>query len=158
MTQPLRWDVTLRAAIKVCGRLGTWVLYEVRDAEDLDELIGYLRYCVEDLQRHQQRASDIRRRDRLGDLVGFWRRAIRWVSSLDPEHASAIATRVLAEIETNPTYRDLVYVAPDCGHPSLRTKDKAPRPSRRPKAKRAKAKPMQPCGACRGLGLVEARA
>ena len=148
------FETYYRSAIKVCQRLGTWVLYEVRDARDLDQLVGYLAHSVDDLERLKQRTSDKKKRARYSQLIGFWRRAVSWVSSLDREKYALLAERIIEHLEQHPEHRKLPYYVTNSGHRSLTNRDKAPRPAGRPRTRPAAEKRVRECPDCGGLGHV----
>lgn len=133
-------------ARRVVARMGTWLLYDVRNAEDLSELVGFLRYTSQGLDvRLRHARANPKRRTQVRGWVASWRRAARWVMGLDPEQASAIAAAVLRQAEAVPFYVP-------CGHPWLTVRDEPPRPPGRPRV-RATAKKYPECRACHGLGF-----
>ena len=150
----MRLHQLYRGAIKVCERLGTWVLYAARDARNLEHLIGYMAYTVDDLETLKGRAESESRRAQLSKLIGHWRRAIRWVSGLDRDAYGAIAERLLEMIADHPEHRELPYVAKECGHRSLSVRDRPPRRAGRPRTTPAMGATMKSCQACDGLGFV----
>jgi len=129
------FESRLLEALKIAARLGTWVLYEARDARSLEMLVGMLLYRVDDFERLRGRTKNEERRRRYSELVGYWRRAARWVSSLDKEKGPDVVDQILIHIENNPALRSTPYVAADIGHPSLNTRDKAPRRAGRPRTR-----------------------
>lgn len=148
------FETYYRNATKVCERLGTWVLYEVRDARNLDHLIGYLLYVVEDLERLRQQARGKKERNRYVQLIGFWRRAIRWVSSLDRQEYAQLADRLIDAIESHPEHRKLPYYVSDSGHRTLTEMDGPPRRVGRPRTRPAAERRVKDCNHCGGLGRV----
>ena len=143
-----------RNAIKVCERLGTWVLYEIRDARDLDHLVGYLAYAIDDLERLRQRTSDETKRAHYSQLIGFWRRGVRFVSSLDRGSYAVLAERIIDHLSAHPEHKRLPFYVANSGHRSLTTRDKPPRRAGRPRTRPAAEKRVQVCGSCGGLGRV----
>ena len=151
----MRLDQLYRSAIKVCDRLGTWVLYAVRDARNLDHLIGYMAYTVDDLEGMKARSESADRQAHLSKLIGYWRRAIRWVSALDRVHYAVLAERLLEMMAQHPEHRSLPYVVKNSGHRSLSAHDQPPRRSGRPRTRAGIAATMKPCWACNGLGFAK---
>ena len=148
------FDRYYREAIKVAERLGTWVLYAVRGASDLDHLIGYMVYTVEDLEVIRRRAVEDRRLH-YSQLVGYWRRAIRWVSSLDRANFHAISERLITELEAHPEHSALPYYVPDTGHRTLTARDRPQRKAGRPRTRPVAERRVSECGRCRGFGYLE---
>lgn len=157
-------DHYYRDAIKVSERLGTWVLYAARDARDLDQLVGYMSYTVDDMETmrlqvkvngRQTQAKADQKRARISQLVGFWRRAIRWVSSLDREHYQDVAGKLIEQLEAHPEHRSLRYYIKDTGHRTLTPSDRPPRRAGRPRTRPAKPRPLGECPKCRGVGYLE---
>lgn len=125
--------VCLLDAIKIAERLGTWVIYEVRDAKNLDYLIGWMLYRIDDIERMRGRSNATHMKAHYSEQIGYWRRAVRWVLQLDRAAAGKIAEALIERIESNPRYQQIPYVAPGCEHPSLRPHDKPPRRAGRPR-------------------------
>lgn len=148
------FEAYYRNAIKVCDRLGTWVLYAVRDARDLDHLIGYLSFSIDDLENLKQRTNDEAKRQQFSQLIGFWRRAVRWVSSLDRERYALLAERMIEHLQEHPEHRRMPYYVANSGHRSLTTKDRPPRRAGRPRTRPSTQKRVSECGKCGGLGFV----
>lgn len=122
-------------ALKIADKLGTWVLYEARDAMSRDYLVGHLLYRVDDIERLRARTKSEAKRKRYTELVGYWRRAARWVASLDHERRPEIVSTILSYIEAHPKHSELPYVQPNSGHPTLRSDDKRPRKAGRPRTR-----------------------
>ena len=148
------FETYYRNAIKVCERLGTWVLYDVRDARDLQQFVGYLNYAIDDLERLKQRTGDESKRQHFSQLIGFWRRAVRWVSSLDRTQYALLAERIIDHLTEHPEHRRLPYYVANSGHRSLTTKDKPPRRAGRPRTRASAEKRVRDCSKCGGLGFV----
>lgn len=148
------FDQIYRSAMKVCERLGTWVLYAVRDARDLEHLIGYMTYTVDDLELAKTRTDSAEKRLHLSKLIGYWRRAVRWVSGLDRENYAVIAERLIEAQEKHPEHRKLPFVVRDSGHRSLTLRDRPPRRAGRPRTRESKPGKLKECPRCNGLGLV----
>jgi len=148
------FDRYYREAIKVAERLGTWVLYEVRDARDLDHLVGYLSYTVDDLDALRARATATKRA-RYSQLVGFWRRAIRWVSSLDRERYQEIAAKLIEHMERHPEHSKLAYYVKDAGHRTLNANARPQRRAGRPRTRPSAEKRVRECVKCSGLGFMQ---
>jgi len=149
----MRLHQLYRGAIKVCERLGTWVLYATRDARDLEHLIGYMAYTVDDLETLKGRAESPFRKAQLSKMIGHWRRAIRWVSGLDRSAYGAVAERLLEMVAAHPEHSTIPYVAKVSGHRSLSARDRPPRRAGRPRTTPAMGATMKPCHACDGLGF-----
>lgn len=142
------FDTCVHEAQRVVARTGTWLLYDVRNAENLAELVGFLRYTSQGfevrlrsarLHRHPKQQAKVR------SWIASWRRAARWVMGLDHEQASAVAAAVLRQAQ------DVPFYVP-CGHPWLTVQDEPPRPPGRPRV-RATPKKYPECRACHGLGF-----
>jgi len=143
------FELRLLEALKIADRLGTWVLYEARDARTIDYLVGHLLYRVDDLDRLRSRTKSEDKRRRYAELVGYWRRAARWVASLDRQHGAEMVDRILHHMEENPKYRAIPYVVANSGHPTLRSSDVAPRRVGRPRTRlNVKERPLPRCGDC----------
>lgn len=149
----MRLHQLYRGAIKVCERLGTWVLYATRDARDLEHLIGYMAYTVDDLETLKGRTESEARRALLSKQIGHWRRAIRWVSGLDRSTYGAIAERLLEMAADHPEDSTLPYVAKDSGHRSLSVRDRPPSRAGRPRTTPVMGAAMKLCQSCDGLGF-----
>jgi hypothetical protein len=134
----------VQEARRVVARTGTWLLHEARDAENLTELVGFLRYTSRGLEARAKRTHRTDRRDLLRAWAGTWRRANRWVMGLDPAQAREIAIAVLRQVD------EPFYVP--CGHPWLTVDDEPPRPPGRPRV-RAAIRAYPECTACHGLGF-----
>jgi hypothetical protein len=151
---------TVQEARRVAGTMGTWVMHEAARAESHEELVGFVRYCSEGLERQHARAraeaktakGKVARAEAdarsllLRTWIGAWRRATRWLLSLDPGQARGVAEAVVRQVEDLP-----YYVA--CGHPYLTEEDTAPRVPGRPRV-RALATVFRQCSACDGFGWV----
>lgn len=122
----------LREALKLSERLGTWVLYEAREARSRDLFLGFLLYRVDDLRRMRGRAKGDEAK-RLSELLGHWRRAARWIASLDSERWRDLVEAIVDRVEANPRFAEMPYVVARSGHPSLRVGDKPPRRVGRPR-------------------------
>lgn len=142
-------------ALRVAERLGTWVLYFVRDATSLEKAVGYLAYTAEDLERLRDRAGDERRRASLGTAAANWRRATRWVAGLDDEQYAELAERFLERIDAHPHHRELPYVQAGSWHRALAQSDEPPRRAGRPRVRPVQPTTAAECGQCGGLGFVE---
>lgn len=160
----MQFDDQLRQAIKIAERLGTWVIYAVRDARDLQHLVGYLSYRIDDFDRRKCRKTTTAGRAYFSQRISHWRRAVRWVASLDPERYGVIAERIIERIEAHPEHRDLPYVSdaevekhtPPGAVQTRRAKLSA-RPTRRagrPRTRSALPKSWHTCGECGGIGTV----
>jgi len=103
-------------ARQVCEQLGTWVLFEIRDAPDLLELAGFLRYTAHELEAIEP------------SLVNAWRRAASLAMlAADVESDVDAVAHELAD-------DGIPYVVKGCGHRSLRPGDDPPRRAGRPRA------------------------
>ena len=143
-------------ALKVSERMGTWVLYAVRDARDLEHLLGYMTYTVDDIAQERDRARSADKKARNGQLIGIWRRAIRFVSELDRERYGAIAERLIEQIEAHPAHRKIPYYVRDSGHRTMTIADRPPRRAGRPRTRPQVGQNMTDCIQCRGVGFVAA--
>lgn len=142
-------------ALRVAERLGTWVLYLVRDATSLEKAVGYLAYTAEDLEALRDRTTDDARRKSLATAAASWRRATRWAQGLDPEQAPTLAERFLERIEAHPHHRELPFVAAGSWHRALQQRDEPPRRAGRPRVRPVQPTTAAECGKCGGLGFVE---
>lgn len=141
-------------ALKVSLQLGTWVLYAVRDARDLDHLIGYMAYTVDDLSVEQTRAKTPDKQKRTQQLIGFWRRAIRFVSELPRDDYAVVAERLINRINEHPENRKMPFCVAFNGHRTLNTASRPPRRAGRPRVRSSEAKPLADCVTCLGLGFI----
>jgi len=147
-------------ARRIVGRMGTWPLYAVRDAQDLTEFVGFLRYTTDGHQTEIARLSATLakkgmpkterrhaedRKALLRKWVASWRRATRWVLSLEQEQAAEVAEAALRQVSSEP------YYVP-CGHPHLTVAETGPRPPSRPPV-RTNKRSYAECTACSGLGF-----
>ena len=78
--------------------------------------------------------------------IGQWRRATRWMLTIDQDQASAVAESVLRHLD------DMQYYVP-CGHPWLSRSDRAPRRPGRQRL-RPTTKRYSECASCHGFGWV----
>lgn len=156
----MSFATTVQEARRVVSTMGTWVVHEAARAESHAELVGFVRYVGEGLERQQARALEMAGSVRgkqakakaaarvavLRTWIGAWRRATRWLLSLDPGQARGVAEAVLRQMEGAP------YYVP-CGHPFLAEGDE---PQKRPgRARvRALATMYRECSACGGFGWV----
>lgn len=143
-------------AVKVSKRLGTWVLYAVRDAKSIDGLIGYMTYTVDDLSTLGERTKNAKKRAQLKALVGAWRRAIRFVSTLDRERYAVIAERLIDRLSEHPEYRRIPYYVANTGHRTLTATDKAPLRAGCPRTPPQEGQAMADCSRCHGIGFIAA--
>lgn len=136
----------VQEARKIAEAMGTWVFHAVVAAESHAEVVGFLRFTSEGFehQRAKLGARATKRKAELNAWIGLWRRATRWVLSLSPEQASAVAEAVLRQLEGLPFYVP-------CGHPWLAEDDTAPRKPGRQRV-RALEQTHKECPECRGLG------
>jgi len=151
------FDAQIQAATKVCERLGTWVLYAIRDARDLEHFVGYLIYKVDDFDRRKRRSRSATTRAYYSQRIGHWRRAIRWVASLDREFYGALAERIIEYLEAHPRLRSLPYVAPGEVCPGTKggrakLREKPTRRAGRPRTRAPRESPMEACTHCGGVG------
>lgn len=150
---------TVQEARRVASTMGTWVIHEAARAENHEELIGFVRYCAQGLEKlyvqakaeeaeahgAKSKAEASKRTMQIRTWIGEWRRATRWLMSLDAEQARAVAEAVLRQLEGE------AYYVP-CGHPYLREDSTPPRRSvGRPRV-RALASKYRECGECGGFG------
>lgn len=101
-----------REALAVSKRVGTWVLYLLRDEPRFEHLVGYLIYRIADFDRRRQRAVPERRRY-FSDRIAYWQRAIQLAQRLGRNHEvrRSIAARIIADLDRDPVYRAIPYVA-----------------------------------------------
>ena len=105
------YDSVLKAATQISKLLGTWVIYETRDAVNIEHLAGYLRYKVADFNRRRERTKRDSRRGYYTWRITSWRAAIRWVESLDEQTFSATAKQILSDFEKDEKLRALPFLA-----------------------------------------------
>lgn len=142
-------------ALRVAERLGTWVLYMVRDTTSMEKVVGYLAYTAEDLEHMRDRTESPVRRALLTTAIASWRRATRWAQGLDPAQASTLAERFIDRIEAHAVHCKLPYVVPGAQHRSLQRGDEPPRRAGRPRVWPVQPASAGECGKCGGLGFVE---
>lgn len=161
----MSFDDQVRQAIKVAERLGTWVLYAVRDARDIKLLVGYMAYKIDDFERRKQRKRSIDVRAYYSKRISHWRRALRWVGSLDADRYGVTAERIIEILEKHPEHRKLPYVAEaETAEPGTSGKvaeriraKRAAKPTRRagrPRTRPQAEKAWQSCRECGGVGVV----
>lgn len=155
----MSFDTQLRQGIKVAERLGTWVLYAVRDARNLDHLIGYLIYKIDDFERRRQRKRADAVRAHHSKRISHWRRAVRWVGGLDPTLYAVTAERILDHVEKHPSYRRLPYVAASEVEPGkvggkAKTMARPTRRAGRPRTRAHAPRAWKICSDCGGIGAV----
>lgn len=147
----------LREAEAISERLGTWVLYEVKAADDLEHLVGFMVYVTHGLAAQRDRARNDSVKRGLVDALTNWRRATRWVSMLDRSRYREIAGRFLDRLEVDRRLRRLPalpYYVGGQRHPWLTVSDRPPRGPGRPKTRLTEPLPRAECSMCRGQGFV----
>lgn len=153
-------------AVVVAQRLGVWVLHDIKNAENVDYLIGYFIYRVEDIRRRQVRAKrsgDAERARFLADRAAYWSRGCRMIQRLRNGDYKRIATSVIENIEVRPEFANLPYVAntevetnglePEGRRGKLA--EKPPKRAGRPRTRRLKARNFRVCTDCKGIGIIE---
>lgn len=151
----------VREVQRIAAQLGTWVLHGVAEEEELLYFVGYLRYRIADFNRRRNRcAVDGARRRYLTRRISYWRRALRWVTSLEPETARHLVDRLLEDLRT--ARDEYAYVAEhECSDPR-HDRDQRSRKSEqwkpgvgRPRAEVSRRAKRSLCGNCRGMGTVK---
>lgn len=152
-------------ALTVSRRAGTWVLYAIQNAQNIDHLVGYLRYRIDDFRRRERQALEAghaRRKEALATRAAYYARACRLVMRLGRGDYRKIAKRLIRDLKIHPEYKKLPYVAKTevtgldgLGGEGRRWKlDEEPRrPGGRPPT-RVRAIKLKPCEACDGMGLI----
>ena len=151
-------------AIFVSERVGTWVIHELRDVENIEHLIGYMMFKIDDQKRRKAAArarSDIGCMRALGRRGSSWSRACRWVQRSRGSDYSAIASRILHDFSMHAEHSMLPFVSPadaivDKGHKTAsKLKYMAEdRTCGRPRARKLRTVDFKPCKACSGIGMV----
>lgn len=151
----------VREVQRIAGQLGTWVLHGVAEEQELLHFVGYLRYRIADFERRRQRcAVNGTRRRYLTRRISYWRRALRWVSGLEPQIARPLVDRLLEDLRN--AREEYPYVSEhECSDPR-RDKDQRSRKHEtwkpgvgRPRAATSRRPPVRLCGNCRGMGTVK---
>lgn len=155
---PLDAAEEARDAIRVARRVGAWVVYELAEAEDVRLLLGYLRGKIADFERRRKSPGVTDERLRYyRQRVGQWRRAARWVASLDPEHASEIGARVrkiLEDMGSVPYVAESEAKDPGPFNPADKLRQ-APRARGCYRGGRRIVKDRRPCPTCHGIGWFD---
>lgn len=150
----------VREVQRISMQLGTWVLHGVAEERELSHFVGYLRYRIADFNRRRERcAVSGDRRRYLTRRISYWRRALRWVSSLEPQTARQLVTRLLEDLRN--AHEEYPYVSEhECSDPR-HDKDQRSRKNERwkpgvgrPRAETSRRPPTSLCGHCRGMGTV----
>lgn len=154
--KPVREVHVLLGGVKVAERIGTWLIHRVAEEEVLAHLIGYVRFKIEDFERRCDRTRNRKRLDYYRRRIGHWRRALRWLGSIDPEHSQELGRRVVRAIEQHQEWRKLPLVAPDEVDPAPAKPSQKLRDTRRKRAQRYRSRPVRSrlCDRCNGLGYV----
>ena len=151
----------VREVQRISTQLGTWVLHGVAEEQELLHFVGYLRYRIADFDRRRQRcAVSGPRRRYLTRRISYWRRALRWVSSLEPQTARPLVDRLLEDLRNAQV--EYPYVSDhECSDPR-RDKDQRSRRKEewkpgvgRPRGETSRRPPLSLCGICRGMGTVK---
>lgn len=163
------YSTLVRESINVAHRLGMWPLYAIRDAAELEHLIGYMVYRTMDLRRRAKRLkAQLGKNDdlakALSDRAASWARAGRWMMRLRGIDHVAIARRMIADMDAHPEHSQIPYVAASevtsraVDDPVDKLDEIPPRSNGRPPAaKRVKSAKIQLCSACDGYGFVDGK-
>ena len=151
--------------LAVSRKLGTWLLHELRAAENLEHFIGYMLYRIEDFKRRKCRATAAGETDRARQIsarAAAWSRACRWVQRLRKSDYVAVATRMIEDTERHPEHSGIPYVAEAeadglCDEDRRRKLEETPRRRcGRPRTRQLKTANLMPCRTCDGTGMVRA--
>lgn len=155
-------------ALIVCQQLGTWFLYQIRDANNLEHFRGYLLYRGEDFKRRRavemdrlqdsENVSDNPVVRLLADRAARYARACRFVTRLDVDTYSNVAARIIADLEKHPDYKNLPYVS-ELEKRTDQSKDykdkyKPKRNTGRPSTRKLRKINFKPCPECKGQGMI----
>lgn len=160
MTEGL-YIVHVRQSRRVSKKLGTWVLYAIVEADNLEHFIGYIAYRIADFTRRRQRyATTSPRRVYLNKRIGNWSRTAQWVRTLDPDTAQDLAKRLILDLDTEREAYDYVSEfecsdpRKDKDQPHRRKMEWRPGLGRRamPWTKPPAKLPL--CSHCEGMGTV----
>lgn len=143
-------------AIATARKMGSWVLYEIRDAKNIDHFAGYLAYSIEDMRIEMTRSTSPAAKRRISTSMGSWRRALSFVASMprDVKQARKMANVLIAEIEYAPQYAQIPYYVKHSGHRTLSHAEGPGRPQRRPAINVIDGMKYTNCPSCAGMGLI----
>lgn len=159
MDRDLTYPELFREALAVVRRVGTWVLYDLKDESNVDYIVGYLRYRTLDFSRRRKRAEGDRAKSHYKERISYYKRAIHLAQRMGQDQHQELAERIIADFQRDPEFRELPYVSPlevAPGRPKTCGK-LSETPRRRPGKPRAV--PLTPldykaCEDCKGEGFL----
>lgn len=157
------YPILLREAVVVSEKVGTWVLYRVRDAKNLEHVVGYMMGRIEDFDRRRDRAQTASRKRHLAERVAAWSRALRLIQRIKRGPYARLCARLIQDFDRDPTYSGLRYVSDhEVEKVEKRAKEerrvgklkaKPRRSSGRPRVTEVSSLDFKPCGECEGAGF-----
>lgn len=158
MDGDLTYPELFSEALTVVQRMGTWVLYDIQDEDNIDYVIGYFRGRISDFARRRTRTTSSRDKEHYKERIGHWKRAIVLAQRMGQAQHQTLAARIIADISRDKEYRKVPFVAPMEVTPGRsRTRGKLrEQPRKRPGKPRAvplQALDFRACAQCAGEGF-----
>ena len=158
MDGDLTYPELFREALMVAQRMGTWVLYDIQDEENIDYVIGYFRGRISDFVRRRIRTTSERDREHYKERIGHWKRAIILAQRMGQSQHQALASRIIADMGRDREYRKVPFVAvvevtPGRSRTRGKLRERARKRPGKPRAVPLQAVDFRACDQCMGEGF-----
>lgn len=158
MVGDLTYPDLLREALAVSRRVGTWVIHELAHESNVEHVIGYFLGRCADFQRRRQRAETKVLRDHYKERISYWKRAIHLAQRMGQRQHQKLARRIIRDIERDPEYRQIPYVAtteiaPDRAEDEAKLAEVPRRGPGKPRLEPLKPIDFRACERCKGEGF-----
>ncbi len=158
MDGDLTYPELFREALTVAERMGTWVLYELQDEDNIDYVIGYFRGRIADFTRRRTRTTSDRDEEHYKERIGHWKRAITLAQRMGQSQHQKLAARIIADISRDREYRKVPFVAaievtPGRSRTRGKLRERARKRPGKPRAVPLAALDFRACANCAGEGF-----